>query len=266
MPKRHIPYFSFYPADFMNGMRGLNPQEVGIYTMLLCRIYEENGPIEYHVSRLATYCGIREVAFVKIVERLIALGKFILSEDRLSNRRAEAEILKREACLERASQAGKASAKKNKQNQQQEITSVQQPLNQTDSHSDSDSEKTEERVRAKAPVKIAEADIRRELEAWASPAAVTSFIAYRHKSKGKALTITASKRLATHLKAIFDAGGDPDDALGMAEERGWLTVDPDWYFKAKGNENGQRTNGGARPGPHNAFLAGFASAANPKPR
>lgn len=250
----------------MNGMRGLNPQEVGILIMLLCRIYEENGPIEYHVSRLATYCGIREVAFVKFVERLIALGKFSLSEGRLSNSRAEAEILKRDACLERASRAGKASAKKNQQKHQHEPTAVQRSFNQTDTDTDTDTEKTEEKREAKAPAKFTEADIRRELEAWASPAAVSSFISYRRKSKGKALTITASKRLATHLKAIFDAGGDVDDALGMAEERGWQTIEPDWYLKAKGNENGQRIGGGAGPGPHNAFLAGFAMAANPKPR
>lgn len=69
----------------------------------------------------------------------------------------------------------------------------------------------------------------------ASPAAVTSFIAYRKKSKGKALTVTAAERLRTSLRAIFDGGGDPDDALGMAEERAWLTVKPEWYFRETQN-------------------------------
>ena len=78
------------------------------------------------------------------------------------------------------------------------------------------------------------------LEAWAGQEAVASFIAYRRKSKGKALTLTASKRLAENLKAIFQAGGNPDDALGMAEERGWLTIEPDWYFNAKGKHHGNR--------------------------
>jgi hypothetical protein len=96
------------------------------------------------------------------------------------------------------------------------------------------------------------------LTAWASEKAALSFIAYRKKSKGKALTETAAKRLAETLKAIFQAGADPDDALGMAEERGWLTVKADWYFKEKGQQNGNRTsnptgryqNGGANgPGP-----------------
>lgn len=74
-------------------------------------------------------------------------------------------------------------------------------------------------------------EVRDRLCEVASPAAVTSFIAYRRKTKAKALTVTAAQRLASSLRAIMDAGGDPDDALGMAEERGWQTIKPDWYFK-----------------------------------
>jgi DNA-binding transcriptional ArsR family regulator len=77
----------------------------------------------------------------------------------------------------------------------------------------------------------------------ASPAAVTSFMAYRNRHKGGALTDTAASRLAASLRAIFDAGGDPDDALGMAEERGWQTVKPDWYFKERTDKNGNRRTG-----------------------
>jgi hypothetical protein len=76
------------------------------------------------------------------------------------------------------------------------------------------------------------------LEVHASSQAVASFIAYRKKSKGKALTLTAAKRLANNLRAIAERGGDPDDALGMAEERVWLTVEPDWYFNSQGKQHG----------------------------
>ena len=59
MCKLRIPYFDFYPTDFMHGVRGLSAQEIGVYIMVLCRIYEENGPVEFHVARLATTaaCG-----------------------------------------------------------------------------------------------------------------------------------------------------------------------------------------------------------------
>ena len=84
MSKSYMPYFKFYPADFMNGVRGLTAQEVGVYTMLLCRFYEENAPVEYHARRLCTYCGMREATFVKVVEKLIDLGKITLVDGCLS--------------------------------------------------------------------------------------------------------------------------------------------------------------------------------------
>ncbi len=132
MSRPHIPYFDFYPADFMNGVRGLSAQEVGVYTMILCRIYEESGPIEFHPVRLATYCGMRENAFSKIITRLVDLGKFSLVEGMLSNRRAEAEISRRASKLKINSRAGKASAQKKQQIQQPKPTDVQRPFNHTD--------------------------------------------------------------------------------------------------------------------------------------
>ena len=80
-------------------------------------------------------------------------------------------------------------------------------------------------------------EISETLCAWASPDAVASFIAYRKRTKGKALTLTAAKRLASNLKEIYNAEGDTDDALGLAEERGWQTIKPEWYFKSSKPRN-----------------------------
>jgi hypothetical protein len=93
------------------------------------------------------------------------------------------------------------------------------------------------------------------LSLWASPEAVASFIAYRKRSKAKALTVTAAKRLAANLQEIFNAGGDTDDALGLAEERGWQSIKPEWYFNDK-----QRAQRGAdRQG--SGMAAAFAAVA-----
>lgn len=81
-------------------------------------------------------------------------------------------------------------------------------------------------------------EVAKILEAWASPSSVKSFLAYRRASKHKAMTETGARRLAGHLREIFNAGGDTDDALAMAEERGWATVQPDWYLSKKGKSNG----------------------------
>lgn len=85
MSGSRIPYFDFYPTDFMRGVRGLTPTEVGIYTMILCRIYEENGPIEYHPIRLSAYCGTRESVLTKAVDRLIVLGRIEVQDGMLSD-------------------------------------------------------------------------------------------------------------------------------------------------------------------------------------
>ena len=104
------------------------------------------------------------------------------------------------------------------------------------------------------------------LAAWASTPAVASFLAYRRKHKAKAMTPTGAKRLASHLKEIFDAGGDTDDALAMAEEKGWASVEPSWYFKAKGAQNGNHNGTGSHQrgpsGPHDSMVAAFAHVAS----
>lgn len=96
-------------------------------------------------------------------------------------------------------------------------------------------------------------EIRSILCQWASGPAVDSFIAYRRKQKGKALSVTAAHRQAKQLETIFQRGGDTDDALGMAEERGWQSVQADWYFNAKGKSHGNRNHDaiGAPDGPGN---------------
>lgn len=127
-----IPHFPFYPADFMHGVRGLTAQEVGVYTMLLCRIYEEDGPVEWNVLRLSTYCGMRQATFTKTVERLLDLGKLTIESGMLSNARAMVEISSRANKLKINSKAGKASAEKRLQNQQNTATGVQRSFNHTD--------------------------------------------------------------------------------------------------------------------------------------
>lgn len=110
-------------------------------------------------------------------------------------------------------------------------------------------------------VDIKARDVREILCAVASPAAVDSFVAYRRKVKGKALTQTAATRQAAQLQKIHAAGGDPDDALGMAEERGWQSVQADWYFNARGNGNGvaDHPNGGAERSRKSDQTRGYGS-------
>jgi uncharacterized protein YdaU (DUF1376 family) len=140
MSGNHIPYFNFYASDFMNGVRGMTSQEVGVYVMLLCRIYEESGPVECNELILATYCGMRIATFRKSLEKLVALGKLYEADGMISNRRAEVEISKRAESLKNNSRAGKASAKKRQQKQRAVATPVERPFNHTDTDTDTDTD------------------------------------------------------------------------------------------------------------------------------
>lgn len=71
----------------------------------------------------------------------------------------------------------------------------------------------------------------------ASTDAAEAFAAYR-KGMGKRyhLTARAAALVARSLATIREQGGCPDEALDMAQERGWMTVKPDWYWNAKQQE------------------------------
>jgi hypothetical protein len=71
------------------------------------------------------------------------------------------------------------------------------------------------------------------LSHWADREAVDSFIAYRKKHKRAALTDRGAMMVAKTLKEIKDAGGDPTEALDMAQEHGWSTIKAEWYFKMR---------------------------------
>jgi hypothetical protein len=79
------------------------------------------------------------------------------------------------------------------------------------------------------------------LEHDASADAVRSFIAWRKATK-KPLTERAAIMVAKTLREITGQGGDADEALDLAQEHGWQTIKPHWYWRIK-NDGQQRLDG-----------------------
>lgn len=79
------------------------------------------------------------------------------------------------------------------------------------------------------------------LSHYADRDASDSFTAWRKKIR-KPLTERAALMIAKTLAAINAAGGDATEALDMAQEHGWQTIKPDWYWSIK---NGKRNNNAA---------------------
>lgn len=80
--------------------------------------------------------------------------------------------------------------------------------------------------------------------------AVDSFIAYRKRHKRAALSERGAVMIAKSLRQINGEGGDATEALDMAQEHGWSSIKPDWYWRMKngnGNNNAghSRTNAGS---------------------
>jgi hypothetical protein len=93
----------------------------------------------------------------------------------------------------------------------------------------------------------------------ADSAACDSFIAWRKRIK-KPLTERAALMIAKTLSAINAGGGDATEALDLAQEHGWQTIKPEWYWRQK-NGNEHSTAGHSRADTADrsiAFAAGFA--------
>ena len=228
MASNNIPYFRFYPADFMLGVRGMSAQEIGVYTMILCRIYESSGPVEYNPLRLSTYCGMRQATFDKVLGKLVDLDKLQMVGGMISQRRADIEISKRADDLKNNSKAGKASAEKRQQNQSQDATTVQQPFNHTDTDTDTDTD----RIGLGKPNPVHPDN---------SQACFDHFNAVAERvGWPKVQKITAPRRAALSQR-LRDVGGDDGwrDAVDRAalsplltgqNGRGWI-ADFDWLCK-----------------------------------
>ncbi|MEI2387638.1 DUF1376 domain-containing protein [Breoghania sp. JC706] len=218
-----IPYFNFYPADFMNGVRGLSPQEVGVYTMLLCRIYEENGPVDLHYLRLYTYCGMRESTFRKVLGKLVELGKLEIRGDCLTNARAEFEISNRADNLKNKKRAGEISAEKRQQKQRAASTGVERVPNDKNTNKNNTPLNPPEGESAARPVS------RRSKDQIEKPESIpeqlwSDFLALRRKHRAP---VTATAWAGIEREAD-KAGISFSRAVALCCERGWRGFRADW--------------------------------------
>lgn len=101
------------------------------------------------------------------------------------------------------------------------------------------------------------------LSHYADREAVDSFIAYRRRHKRAALSERGAVMIAKSLRQINAEGGDATEALDMAQEMGWQTVRPEWYWRVR-NGNGNCSPGHSRANTGIDQIA-FAAAASRAP-
>lgn len=96
--KQRMPWVKWSPADFLNGIVGLDPFAIAAYTVILNMIYDNGGPIradDAMMRRIARRISMRFDHFQKAIETLSIEGKLVVADGVMSNPRAELELSSR---------------------------------------------------------------------------------------------------------------------------------------------------------------------------
>lgn len=90
--EKQAPWVKWEPSAFLNGVFGLHPETVGVYSVILNLIYENGGPIDDNSAVLARRLSMRPSSLEKRLSELVRAKKIIRVDGVISNSRAEIEI------------------------------------------------------------------------------------------------------------------------------------------------------------------------------
>lgn len=90
-----MPWFRFFPSDWLGGTRGLSALEAGVYINLLATMYERGEPLADEPAKLARMCGATVAQFKAAIETLVGDGKIVRLDGTLWNVRVEKELSER---------------------------------------------------------------------------------------------------------------------------------------------------------------------------
>jgi uncharacterized protein YdaU (DUF1376 family) len=112
-----LPWFRFFPSDWLGGTRGLSATETGVYITLVAMMYDRGSPIPTNMPRLAQQCGTSPARFGKAVDTLLSSAKIFLLDDGYWNQRVQKETELVSKTKTNASTAANQRWEKEKQNQ-----------------------------------------------------------------------------------------------------------------------------------------------------
>jgi len=79
-----VPWIKWYSGDFLNGIADLSPHEIALYTVILCRIYDEDRPIPHDIRKLARRCNMRLPQCERALQSLLNEGKLTSDGEKIS--------------------------------------------------------------------------------------------------------------------------------------------------------------------------------------
>lgn len=158
-----LPWFQFYPNDWLAGTRGLSAVETGVYITIIATLYDRGEPLPNDPERLSRLCGASKRVFVAALARLLDDKKLIMTECGIWNARVAEELQSRNEKVDRNKKAADARWNgKTQQNQQQSDADALQPHCQNDAISEVRSQKSEEDVVSVGAREAPPTDVSRE--------------------------------------------------------------------------------------------------------
>ncbi len=106
-----IRHADFYPDEFLVGIVGLNPAEIGAYWVACSLMYSRGGPIADDDAWIARACGCHVRTWRMLKTKLIAVGKLRIEGGFVTNSRVVREIERAQGRVKQSRQAAEASAR-----------------------------------------------------------------------------------------------------------------------------------------------------------
>ena len=200
MSNDNAPWFRLRGDKWKADTRGLNPQEKAIYIDLLVEMHEREAPLsDAWLEQVRSITRARPKTFFAGIEKLIALGLFVRTDDGLWSHFMASEIANRRGRSEKA----RRSANKSRQN--------------PDQNPDFQPEKSQQNQRSGAAIEI-QTEMKREAPKGASHH--TNSYQDENCSGGAASADAGGSPTAEGREDTFSAGDPPTaDAAASDEKR-----------------------------------------------
>src|SRR5262249_32653184 len=105
-----IRHANFYPDEFLVGVGGLNPAEIGAYWVACSLMYSRGGPIADDDAWIARACGCHVRTWRALKDRLVVAGKLTVQDGFITNSRVLREIERAQRRAKQSRDAAEASA------------------------------------------------------------------------------------------------------------------------------------------------------------
>jgi hypothetical protein len=88
-------WFRFHIDRWRDGIFGLTPNEIAVYMIILCELYDNEGVADIDIPVLCRRISMRPTSFQKALDRLLSLGKLDMETGKITSKAVKEELISR---------------------------------------------------------------------------------------------------------------------------------------------------------------------------